>query len=427
VGRGRRGRGIRARRGRVLPARRLGVLGRSCAPDPVVRAAVLRPFTPTGPGPHADPGPRAAESRPGDAGCSAQVAPGRRPAERIVDAHPPCPGAAACGSHRIGWVARQVGSVVTTVAAPEPFAESFPALGTTATVLVTERSALGDASRMLRDDLDELDRACSRFREDSEIRRLDDVAGAPVVVGPVLADHLDAAFRASSLTDGMVDLTVRTSLSELGYDRDFAEVRGVGPKVGEPCPAPGWWRVGWDRAERTIVLPHGVGLDLGATAKALAADRAAHRITAALRCGVLVNLGGDIAVAGAGPAAGWRVTVTDDHTSTGSADQLVGIHAGGLATSGVVRRRWRRGGAELHHIVDPRTGMPADGPWRTVSVAAGSCLDANIASTAAIVLGEDATCWLTERGIPARLVTAAGEVRTVGRWPIGHRRGAGRQ
>jgi thiamine biosynthesis lipoprotein len=158
-------------------------------------------------------------------------------------------------------------------------------------------------------------------------------------------------------------------------------------------------------------------LDVGATAKALATDRAAGRIAAALDCGVLVGLGGDIAVAGPVPPGGWRVLVADDHTQSDPASgQGVTINSGGLATSGTARRRWQRGGRVVHHIVDPRTGVPATG-WRTVTVAAGTCVDANTASTAAVVLGAAAPAWLAERRLPARLVADDGTVCPVAGWP----------
>jgi thiamine biosynthesis lipoprotein len=311
---------------------------------------------------------------------------------------------------------------MTAVASPQPFAESFPALGTTATVLVTERAAVDVASVMLRAEADAVDRACSRFRDDSEIRRVER-AGVPVEVSELLADHLSAALRAGAVTDGLVDPTVE--VAELGYDRDFAAIVSSDELVGPGRPAPGWWRIAWDAAARRVALPDGVRVDLGSTAKALTADRAADWIHSVVACGVLVNLGGDIAVAGDAPDGGWRITVTDDHTTTGPVDQLVRIGDGGLASSGTTRRRWHRGGRELHHIVDPRTGLPAAGPWRTATAAARSCLDANIASTAAIVLGHDAIGWLTERAIPARLVGTDGRIRLVGPWPGNDRPRAG--
>jgi thiamine biosynthesis lipoprotein len=162
-------------------------------------------------------------------------------------------------------------------------------------------------------------------------------------------------------------------------------------------------------------VPSGATLDLGATGKALAADRAAAAITAATGgAGVLISLGGDIATAGQPPAGGWLIHVTDDHRSDlTAAGQTVAIHGGALATSGTTVRRGPTG----HHIIDPRTGASAQTPWRTASVTAATCVDANTASTAAIVLGIHAPRWLAERGLAARLVDNLGAVTTVGGWP----------
>ncbi|WP_370934919.1 FAD:protein FMN transferase [Amycolatopsis sp. cg13] len=301
-----------------------------------------------------------------------------------------------------------------------PYSAAFRALGTTARVLVTEEAALGPATALLRTRLAELDRACSRFRTDSEISALHRAAGREVEVSPLLADALSAALRASWLSGGLVDPTVGGSMAALGYDRDFAEIAD-GP-AATPVPAPGSHWVLFEPARRIVVLPRGVTLDLGATAKAFAADQTAAEIARRTGCGVLVNLGGDLAVAGPAPAGGWRVAIGDDHSdAVAYADTTITLTSGGLATSGVARRTWRRGGRVVHHIVDPRTGEPADSCWRTVSVAARSCVDANTASTASVVLGVAALDWLGSRGLPARLVSSRGAVRMTAGWPADRR------
>ncbi len=133
---------------------------------------------------------------------------------------------------------------------------------------------------------------------------------------------------------------------------------------------------------------------------------------------MLVSLGGDIALAGPAPRDGWPVRVTDDHAHAAEQDgQTVALRSGGLATSSTTVRRWRRGAAELHHILDPSTGRPIDGCWRTVSVAAASCVDANVASTTAIIRGEQAPAWLESLGLPARLVAHDGAVLVTAGWP----------
>ncbi len=289
--------------------------------------------------------------------------------------------------------------------------------GTTAVLIVTDPAALPAAERVLLRQLAAVDAACSRFRTDSEISRLHDLAGSPVRVGPVLAEALTVSLRAAQLTNGVVDPTVGNAVEALGYAMDFASLAPDGPApVDPPRPAPGWWRVGWDPTTGEVLLPRGVRLDLGATAKALAADRIAQQAAADGGCGVLVNLGGDVRVAGPAPEGGWRLGVGDDHTAE-ETDVVVTIDAGGLATSGTARRRWRRGGRELHHIVDPRTGDVPDSPWRTATVAAASCVDANTASTAAIVMGEHAPVWLEQCGLPARLVDLHDRVLTTPGWP----------
>jgi thiamine biosynthesis lipoprotein len=168
-------------------------------------------------------------------------------------------------------------------------------------------------------------------------------------------------------------------------------------------------------------MPAGTVLDLGATAKGLAADLAAEAATYATGCGVLVNLGGDLSVAGDPPVDGWPVTVGDTSEQEAAVgtelEQTVVLYDGGLATSSISARRWRRGGSQLHHLIDPRLGTPSTGIYRTVSVTASTCTLANTASTAAIILGKDAPAWLARRGLPARLVTVDGDVQVVAGWP----------
>ena len=313
-----------------------------------------------------------------------------------------------------GWA-----GAATDAEAEAEAAASWRALGTLVHLVVTEPRCLAAARSLLEADLAAVDLACSRFRADSEIRALRASGGQQV--SPLLAEAIAVALRAAELTDGDVDPTVGAAMSAVGYDRDFEQVQRVGP-AGFPVTVrtvPGWRQV---RLEgRILTMPEGIQLDLGATAKAWAADRSAARIAQQVGCGVLVGLGGDIAVAGPAPEGGWRIRVQD---VTGSPDEppggpyaLVAIRDGGLATSSTSARRWQRGGDVLHHILDPRTGLPAEPVWRTVSVAAGTCADANAASTAAVIRGRAALGWLAKLGLPSRLVDATGVVFTVAGWP----------
>ena len=285
-------------------------------------------------------------------------------------------------------------------------------------VVVTDPAALDDARAVVQEHVDAVDHAASRFRGDSEVAALDAAPGRWAEVGPVLADLLDAALTAARDTDGDVDPTVGGSMLGLGYDRSLAELAD-GPLW--PTPAPGWRSVELDRERRRVRVAPGVHLDLGATAKAWTADRAAADVAARTGSGCLVSLGGDVAVAGPAPQGGWRIRVEDvtghpGDAATGPAT-VVRLRRGGLATSSTAHRRWRRDGVELHHLLDPRTGLPPAPVWRTVSAAAGSCLRANTATTAAVVRGERAWPGLRAAGLPVRLVTVDGAVHTLGGWP----------
>jgi thiamine biosynthesis lipoprotein len=296
---------------------------------------------------------------------------------------------------------------------------AFEALGTTAAVTVPATDDLAAALEIVRDELRRIDETCSRFRDDSEVTRLNRSAGRPFPGSPLLLEALAVALYVAARTDG-VDPTVGRSLGALGWDADFTVVvarRGQTPRM-RIVPAAGWQRVRLDRGRGTVRIPSGTEIDLGASAKALAADRCARRVHEATGVSVLVNLGGDIALAGPAPERGWPIRVTDDHRSAATAEgQTIALTGGGLATSSTTVRRWRAGRKDVHHIVDPRSGAPAAEVWRTVSVAARTCVEANAASTAAIVRGERAVAWLERAGLPARLVRSDGTTAYTCGWP----------
>jgi FAD:protein FMN transferase len=267
--------------------------------------------------------------------------------------------------------------------------------------------------------LDEADRTYSRFRPDSELRRLEGRRG-PAILSPLLARAIDEAIRAARITEGDVDPTVGTAMRALGYDDDFALIAGrAGPPVIHLGPVPGWQALRFDARRRLLEMPAGVELDLGSVGKALAAELAADRaLEASGARGVLVGLGGDLAIAGEAPRGGWRTLVTDASDTPPDADgEVVALRGGGMATSSTTVRRWTRSGVEQHHLVDPRTGTPVQGPWRTATVLAARCVDANIAATAAIVRGAAAPDWLSRQGLASRLVTHDGSVIRLAGWP----------
>ena len=237
------------------------------------------------------------------------------------------------------------------------------ALGTSARVVVWPPGNLKAACAAADEVLGALDRQASRFRPDSELSAVHRAGGGLFLLSDGLAEAVGVALAAARWTGGLADPTVGGAVIGLGYDRDFAAIdSGAGRPPAPAGPVPGWRLVRLDGP--LLRLPAGIRLDLGATAKGVGADRAVRAATAAAGSagGVLVSLGGDIAVGGTAPLSGWPVTVAE-HPDGGDApgSQLIRLASGAVATSSVTCRRWRRGGRELHHIVGPRTGLPADG------------------------------------------------------------------
>jgi thiamine biosynthesis lipoprotein len=268
--------------------------------------------------------------------------------------------------------------------------------------------------------LDSVDRAYSRFRDDSEIVALNARAGERVAISPLLADAVAAGLRAAELTGGAVDPTVGRAMRAIGYDTDFDLVqRDGGPIELRLEPIPGWRAVDIAATGHDVRVRRGVELDLGSTGKGLAADLASAAALEAIGGGgVLVALGGDIAVGGIAPDGGWRILVAEDsETPIDGEGEVIAIDTGAVATSSTTVRRWRRGNVSFHHLIDPRTGGPVVSPWRTATVVAATCVDANTAATAAIVMGDATIPWLQSTGLAARLVATDGEIVRVGSWP----------
>jgi thiamine biosynthesis lipoprotein len=283
---------------------------------------------------------------------------------------------------------------------------SYPLWGGIATVAVTDPDRLAAARAAVDEVIEAVDAACSGYRDDSDLARVNAGAGSRVRVGATFLEVLRVALHAADLTGGLVDPTAVGGRSTAGPGR-----RGRRSVLSDAD---------------TAYVPPGLRLDFGAVGKAFAVDRAAAAASAAAGCGVLVALAGDIAVAGPVPVAGWPVRVCDDHRPGPRGElppgQDVTLRApGGLATSSLaVRTRRLADGRTVTHVIDPRTGMPVRGPWRTVSVSAGTCVDANTASTAALVRGHGAGGWLAAHGLPSRLVHGEGWVHTIAGWPDDH-------
>jgi thiamine biosynthesis lipoprotein len=311
------------------------------------------------------------------------------------------------------------------------------ALGTYVQLVVTPASRLAEARALAVRLLDDVDRTCSRFRDDSDLMRANRRPGEWTRVDPLLAAAVRAALDAADATDGLVDPTLGLSMAAIGYDRDFEALRlGDGPTaIPRPAVIDGWRWVQTD-PEGAVLVPHGTALDLGATGKAFAADLIAGAVARGLDARCALSLGGDVAIgdvvlgdagpgetglgdAGPGDAADdervpWQVAISE--TPDEPASVVVTLPSGGLATSTVMARRWHRGGRVVHHLLDPSSGRPVDPVWRTASVTAATCLAANTASTATVILGAAAADWLSQRALGARLVGSGGEILHVGEW-----------
>lgn len=296
----------------------------------------------------------------------------------------------------------------------ETTATRFRAMGTDCEVHVTAAGDAGqDLGALAIERIELLEQSWSRFRPDSELSRLNARAGMGAV--PVSDDLLHLVRRMHEAwhdTDGLFDPTVLASMTALGYDTDFAAVQSRPATHWQAvvtAPAPGMSAVVVDLTDSTVALPAGIGIDPGAIGKGLAADIVSEELVSAGAHRVLVNLGGDIAVAGqADDDTPWYIGVEDERVSTDSADriervlELTGPRAG-VATSTTMKRRWAQG--RRHHVIDPRTGQVSTGDLAQVTVVAGSASEAEVLATAALLLPSSlAAAWLADRTADAVLM-----------------------
>ena len=314
--------------------------------------------------------------------------------------------------------------------APHPAPETTAAhaewrvWSTTASLVLEHGASLEPARGIAEGVLAEVGAACSRFDSSSELSRLsrDPSVESGVEISPLLASLITTALLAAEQTGGSVDPTLGADLAWWGYDRDFgrmtpvpAEDHLVGPSTIDIVRRePGWRAVHLDG--RILRMPAHLRLDLGATAKAYAADLIARQVSAELGCGVLASLGGDIATAGFTAAGGWEILVQD--LPTDPAQQVFLPDGAAVATSSTQKRRWMHDGRSHQHILDPAFGTPVVPAWRSVTIASSCCVRANTLSTAAIVRGTAARSWLAGQRAAARLVDLDGRVITLGAWPL---------
>jgi thiamine biosynthesis lipoprotein len=281
---------------------------------------------------------------------------------------------------------------------------AFAAMGTRVEALLDAPPS--DAARAalarVRDEFERLEQIFSRFRLDSELSRLNE-AGS-IEAGTDLSAVVRLALAARERTGGRFDPTLHDALVAAGYDRTFDELDEHA--AARPVPNSRRARDVVVRGRR-IELGPGVRLDLGGIVKGYAADRCAQQLAPLGPC--LVNAGGDLAVAGARPTGPWPVAV-----EVPDGQLTLAVAAGGLATSGRDRRRWRQRGEERHHLIDPTTCRPAEGGPLTVTVAAPSATDAEVAAKSIFLAGENAEREAELLGAPAVIVRGDGRPRLVG-------------
>jgi FAD:protein FMN transferase len=273
---------------------------------------------------------------------------------------------------------------------------AFRAMGTEIELFVDaprSEAALVDAAA----EFHRLEELLSRFRADSELSRLN--RDGAIDASPDLVEVTQLALKARERTGGRFDPTVHEALVAAGYDRSFEL---LSPEDGESRAAPCGGHV-WVFGDRVELEP-GFKLDLGGIGKGYAAEQAAAVLGAAGPC--LVNAGGDVAVRG----GSWPVGV---QTSTGTL--TLELSTGALATSGRDRRRWRREGRELHHLIDPATGTPAHGDLLRVTVVGNDAIDAEVWAKALFLVGAGAAeAEANALGLACVLVTNDGRTTTAG-------------
>lgn len=300
----------------------------------------------------------------------------------------------------------------------------FRAMGTTVTCLLpTQDFQRGEA--LVQALFADWEKTLSRFLPESELSQLNQLAGRPVIVGPLLYRVMSRALDAAKATDGLYDPSLLTQLVELGYDRSFEKLTVThtdNERAQHIAPGGRWREIILTPMLHQITLPEGVQVDFGGIAKGMAVDAAIEQLRQAGIQPALVNAGGDLAVLGVPiEEQQWPIAVQ------GKMDAwTIPLHHGAFATSGIARRHWQQGALTRHHLLDPRTGLPARSGLWSVTVAASRCEQAEVAAKVAFLLGrKQGSKFLQQHSLAGLLVEEEGSWTTVGPWPADAMREAG--
>jgi thiamine biosynthesis lipoprotein len=287
-------------------------------------------------------------------------------------------------------------------------------MGTTISVLLPENQGeLG--TEIVRTLFAEWEQILSRFLPESELSLLNERAGEPVVVSVLLYQVLATALMAAQATEGVYDPALLDQLVRLGYDRTFDELPAVGfDPIFPGEPGGGWRGIRVDPLRRSVTLPVGIKLDFGGIAKGMAVDAALENLHQNGIHTALVNAGGDLAVMGLPPTEEhWQLSVPGRQNFW-----TIPLLRGAVATSGIAHRHWRQGNTLRHHLLDPRTGLPAESDLWSVTVVADRCEQAEVAAKVAFILGSQrGTDFLRRHQIAGLLVREDGTWKTVEPWP----------
>jgi thiamine biosynthesis lipoprotein len=331
---------------------------------------------------------------------------------------------------------RLSGRATVAAASPEPqyvtprgmVRGSFQAMGTTVSYLLpVEGSEQG--AELIADLFARWEAILSRFRPQSELTRLNRSAGQWVEVSELLYVVLTRALEAAAASDGLYDPTLLPQLRQLGYDRSFELLERAGEAAhagqeeeasvqqGEPLESllgGAWRRIEVDPVKRRVRLPAGAQLDFGGIAKGMAIDTALGALRRRGLVPALVNAGGDLAVAGLPPdGEHWAIAIPGRRGGW-----TIPLRRGALATSGIARRRWWRDGSLRHHLLDPRTGLPATNGLWSVTVVANRCEQAEVAAKVAFILGPEAgPTFLRRHSLAGLFIHEDGSWQSVAPWP----------
>ncbi len=294
----------------------------------------------------------------------------------------------------------------------------FHAMGTTVSLLLPEEQ-VQVGTEAVQSLFAEWEQTLSRFMPESELSRLNSRAGHSVAVSPLLFMVLEKAIAAAQATDGLYDPTLLQNLHTIGYDRSFELIENASVQVntnGHAVRKGGaWQQIRLNHEKQRVTLPVGVGVEFGGIAKGMAVDAALERLRDVGIATAMVNAGGDLAVLGVPPIEQqWDIAVPGKTQSW-----TLPLTHGAIATSGIARRHWQQGEQQRHHLLDARTGLPAQSGMWSVTVVAATCMQAEVAAKVAFVLGiQEGSAFLQQRGLPGMLIRENGNWTTAGPWPV---------